>query len=192
MTEQEEGQRSIPEPFREETAQEKEATTAKDRFCGFAMGHLLFSISTVFFLLPIFSFESEGLWAALVIVLQLAYFPLGILVAWLHEWTAPASDKEKAQAVLWPTLVAWGWVLVVFAALYSEVEEFFLMVFGISMIFALPSGLFSIFSLMFLGGPFGLGGLFLGGILSGCLPPLLFALGSFWQGRRKERRVASA
>ena len=106
-------------------------------------------------------------------------------MAWLEEWTPPQTKKEKYKTVMQPALVAWGWVLVVFFSIWIEAEELLLAVFFISMIFAMPS---SVFSLVVFATNGEWSALLLGGILSGLLPPLLFALGSFWQGKRQAEK----
>lgn len=167
-------------------------TSQRERFLGFATGHILLSLLTVGILPALLAIGDLPPWAAGLCGggLMAAYFPAGCLASFTEEWASPRSEKEKILAVLLPALVAWAWVGVVFLALFLEEEALFWAVFVLSMFLAAPSSLFSILAMIFLSGPYaaGLGGLLAGGLLSGFLPPLLFALGSFWQSARMERK----
>lgn len=167
------------------------STTAIQRFSGFAVGHILLSLLTVIFV-PLLLMSDLSPWVAALCgcLLMAAYFPAGCLASFTEGWSGPKSEKEKVQAVLFPALVAWAWVGVVFLALFLEEAALFWVVFMLSMFLAAPSSFFSILAMIFLSGPYGAGwgGLLAGGLLSGFLPPLLFALGSFWQSARMERK----
>lgn len=165
-------------------------TTVACRFNGFAVCHILLSLLTVGILPALLAIGDLPPWAAGLCGcgLMAAYFPAGCLASFTEGWSGPKSEKEKVQAVLFPALVAWAWVGVVFLALFLEEQALFYVVFMLSVFLAAPSSFFSILAMIFLSGPYGAGwgGLLVGGLLSGFLPPLLFAVGSFWQSARME------
>ena len=180
----------VPEN-REKNGKDRGPTTVACRFSGFAVGHVLLSLLTVIFV-PLLLMSDLSPWVAALCgcLLMGVYFPAGCLASFMEGWVSPGSEKEKIQAVLLPALVAWTWVGVVFLALFLEEQALFYVVFVLSVFLAAPSSFFSILSMIFLSGPYGAGwgGLLIGGILSGFLPPLLFALGSFWQSARMEKK----
>lgn len=185
----------------ENREQQTEPTTLSERFSGFANGH--FSITFVVALFAYFGFficgaiVKDRLWINVIMIIATilsigVYFPAGALTAKGGEWTVP-KEEDKILAVLQPAVAAWVWVaIVIFAVLTDGLLA--LCVFFISMLFAAPS---SIFVLCFSGfwassGLYGEGMvelLFLIGLIAGFLPPLLFALGSFWQSARMEKKA---
>lgn len=170
--------------------QQRKETTLAARFGGFAFGHLSISILLTFFGGPLLmTLRMDGSWLYLAPILLMGiYFPIGALVAWMEGWTPPGTDRERALAVLQPAVVAWLWVGVVFFCITAEAGELFMSVVMISFIFASPSSVFSILSAAIIPAG-GWGGLLIGGVVSGFFPPLLFALGSFWQSERKGNRA---
>lgn len=171
--------------------EEKGPTTARQRFGGFAVCHLGFSI----FLscsCPIWIrlFFMELVWAKSFLLgtfFMAAYFPMGYLTAAMEEWTVPQSSREKCLAVVYPMVVAWLWVAVVLVALFGDIDALFLVAVVLSLFLAMPSsGFVLIFG--FVGGNDV--GFVLIGLLAGFLPPFLFALGSFWQASRREKKNA--
>ncbi len=173
-------------------------TTAAQRFGGFAAAHILYSLVC---LVPLYLLAIKlevglvGLgfmWQILPFVLVLLYFPLGMLTAWLAKWAYPQTDKEKRQAVFHPVIVAWLWVCIVLVCIIGEWEKGFEAVILFSFLLASPSSFFVISTMGSLFWWTGGGGLLqtlaVGGILAGFFPPLLFALGSFWQSGRMEGR----
>lgn len=166
--------------------------TAAQRFGGFAAAHTTYSLLC---LIPLYLFaESSGrgfvgfVWT-LPAVLILLYLPLGMFTAWIGKWGCPRTRQERGLAILLPVLVAWTWVLVVLISVIGEWETLFLSVFTVSILLAVPSSLFviTLMGLIFrLTEGEGSLAVVLGlcGLLSGFLPPLLFALGSFYQSKR--------
>lgn len=171
------------------------STTVACRFCGFAVSHILLSLLTVISVFPLLMMSNFSPWGAALCgwALMAAYFPAGCLASSIEGWASLKSDREKALVVFLPALVAWAWVGIVFLALFGEEQTLMYVVFVNSLFLAAPSSFFSVLSMIFLGGPYGAGwgGLLVGGILSGFLPPFLFALGSFWQSARRERKALS-
>lgn len=163
-------------------------TTQKERFGGFALAHLGLSGLCALQWFGFFQMEMIGD-VALITASLLAYFPLGMLVAWLGGWTSPFTNKERWRAVAYPTAMAWIWVGVVISALLSGNGPFFLLVFPTSMLFAAPSSVFILVTLPLWDRGELWGGLALVGLLAGVLPPLLFAWGSFCQAQWAEKRA---
>ncbi len=172
----------------------KKPITIAQRFGGFAATHIAYS------LLCLLSLYLAGsgiglvglglIWWMLPLTLVALYFPLGMLIAQLTKWTPPGTGRERRLAILLPTLVAWTWVCVVLVMVVGEWEEPFMAILAISFFFAAPSSIL----VTILIGPLSqisdnlILSLGLSGLISGLLPPLLFALGSFWQaGRRKKK-----
>lgn len=169
---------------------ERGATTAGDRFGGFAMAHLALSVLMVSFApfeLAILDVLPEWTWSFVSVLMMGFYFPLGILTAWMGNWTLPQTTKEGFMAVISPTVVAWIWVGIVLWSVSLDGDSAMSalpIIFFLSIIFATPSSVFVIFcwwdsftQLLWCG------------LLAGLLPPLLFALGSFWQGSRQARKL---
>ena len=178
-----------PQPESGEIPAKKPTTTAQ-RFGGFAVAHLAYSLlsSPVFFLL--FSAEEEVLLWLVPLGMMALYYPLGRLTAWLEEWTSPQTGRERILAVVWPTLVAWSWVCVVLVSLAGEWGDLLIPVFGLSVLLAAPS---SLFTLVFFSGLSRAGmmvSLGFTGLFAGILPPLFFALGSFRQASVKHNGEA--
>ncbi len=170
-----------------ENLREEKRTTLGQRFCGFAMGHLILSVLLVFFG-PIFlasRWNESWLYLAPIFLMGI-YFPAGVCVSWVEGWTVPQSDRERMMAIILPAAVAWFWVCVVFFAISVETGELLMVVFYLSMILATPSSILAILFAVLIPSE-GWGGLMLGGMIAGFLPPLLFELGSFWQSDRMER-----
>lgn len=175
----------------------KGQTKVSQRFGGFAVCHMAYSVLS---LVPIFFFymmEWETNFGELILwvvplALMLFYFPLGVLVAWMSEWARPQATRERVLAIALPTLVAWIWVGVVLGSMAAEAGDLLIAVYGVSVLFAAPS---SLFVLIFTGWlPASSLWVALGtvGLLAGFLPPFLFALGSFWQAGRRESRQKEA
>lgn len=182
----------------EKQEQQTEETALSERFGGFANGH--FSITFVVALFVYFGFficgaiVKDRLWINVIMTIATilsigVYFPAGVLAAKGGEWTVP-KEEDKILAVLQPAAAAWIWVLIVIFSVLTD-GLLALCVFFISMLFAAPSSILVLcFSGFWASGSYGEGTvkLFLIGLLAGFLPPLLFALGSFWQSARMERR----
>lgn len=134
--------------------------------------------------------QAEAVLWLLPVVLIALYFPLGVLTAWMSEWTPPQTAQEKRRAVLLPTLVAWSWVGVVLLSVVGDVGELLMSVFTISFFFAAPSSLFTITYALCLPwrGSGLLAALGVWGMIAGFLPPLLFAAGSFWLSQRRQNK----
>lgn len=170
------------------TKAEKDPTTVGQRFGGFAICHLTYSILlAVSFPVWIELCVSEVTLPLVGLCLMAAYFPLGYLTAYLEEWTVPQNSREKCMAVGYPVVVAWIWVTVVWITLFPESGDFLPVVVVISLFLAAPSSFFVLF--------FGLAGnsvvdFALVGLVAGFLPPLFFACGSFWQASRREKKNA--
>lgn len=171
------------------------ATTVKERFKGFALYHLLYSLFFFTFFVCFVSFsyfldaipiETRPAMAVQQFILYLSiplsmvlYFPLGMWKAKRGRWTVP-SGKELCLAVALPCLVSVTWALLF--PLSIEVIQLYLL---ISAIFAAPSSFFVIYLSLLLD-PYLLNWVgFTVALLSAVLPPLLFALGSFWQAKRQ-------
>lgn len=170
-------------------------TTQEERFEGFAMAHLLLSaLCWPLFWLGMLSMDSFTGAVALAWVVLLAYFPMGMAVAWLNGWTVPVTERERWQAVAWPTAVAWAWVGVVLFAVLVPAEGMIMMVFLVSLFLAAPSSALVLVTLPLWGGLSSAADLALGlaliGMAAGVLPTCLFAWGSFFQAGRAEKRRA--
>ena len=172
-------------------------TTQAQRFGGFAVTHITYSVISLFPMLGGFGWTLDSTLFPLVwlvpILAMLLYFPLGILTAWISGWTSPQTGREKRMAVLLPTLVAWFWVILVLISIAGQWETLFMGVLTVSFLFAVPSSLFTI--TLSAASPWWISGLIvplgLSGLVAGFLPPFLFALGSFWQSGRKGKKVSS-
>ncbi|MDE6107908.1 MAG: hypothetical protein K2F83_04440, partial [Oscillospiraceae bacterium] len=186
---------------------EKKPTSLWIRFKGFAAWHFGVSIMLSAFLsIPLgtiflsigmalkeWGIEINGTMLCWLLGLTMMgmYYPMGIMAAG-SEWTYPKTWKEKVRAVMQPTMVAWFWVATVLATLLLG-SDFLLVEFFISLFLAAPSSVVVLLSIRWW--PFGsvvwdFVSLILIGLISGFLPPLLFALGSFWQASRRERKNA--
>lgn len=172
-------------------------TTVAQRFGGFAAAHITYSLLS----LPCLIFGGMvPVWPVLIwlypVAAMIFYFPIGMFTAWLSEWSPPQSGRERQLAVLLPALVAWIWVGIVLISVTGEWGELFMAIFAISFLFATPSSLFSIIFLGTFSHLTGDGGLAVSlglcGLLAGFLPPLFFALGSFWQSERRKGRGSQA
>ncbi len=173
----------------------KKPTTVSQRFNGFAVCHLAYSLLS---LIPAFCvymkvveapFLAVTLWLLPVVLIAL-YFPMGMLAAWVSEWTPPRTLRERWLAIALPTLAAWLWVVFVLVCIVGEWGDLFMLVLALSFLLAAPSSLFVVtlcgWSLLL--GNSGLVALGVCGLIAGALPPLLFALGSFWQAERKQKK----
>lgn len=165
------------------------ATTTKERFKGFALYHVVYSFLFLicfalvfpFFTTGIFTISSSLFYSVMPLfgILSMAlYFPLGMRKAKQGHWTVP-SGKELCLAVLLPCLISVSWVF-----LFPLSNELFLFYFLISAIFAAPSSLFVIVAIV-LSLTSDLSVCIFAGLFAAVLPPLLFALGSFWQAKRQ-------
>ncbi len=162
-------------------------TTLGARFLEFTVSHIVLSMAGAVLAVGVLGRFSSGLLPFLAeSLLILAYFPLGAYAAAEGHWTCP-TDWEKLLAVLQPALVAWAWAGLVIFSLWGDVEILLLPAFFISVILASPSSGFVILCVLCL--PYGenLSWWCSVAFLAGLLPPLLFALGSFWQSGRMER-----
>ena len=178
-------------------------TSAATRFGGFAICHLCASLLVtpciILCILLVWDVHEWSVVPAVVLVLFLMmgmYFPLGMLTAWIDNWTVPKTDRDRFLAVAQPTAVAWIWVVIVLGCIQLEGEgtgELVLAVALISCGCAAPSSIFVLCSMGLLM-PHSHEGmlcaLMLTGVLAGILPPLLFAWGSFWQAARAEQKRA--
>ncbi len=171
-------------------------TTQKERFEGFAMAHLGLSCLGFFpFWLLILGmaagtegFGYTGAWGIAAVYL-LAYFPLGMATAWLNNWTVPLTDRERWQAVIYPTAVAWAWVGVVVLSLSAANGPLLIMAFYASVLLAAPSSGLVLMAMPLWGAYDTLEALVLTGLLAGILPPLLFTWGSFWASGRAAKKT---
>lgn len=170
-------------------------TPQRERFLGFAVGHFSLSFLTVFLLWCGGAFLGqatfpEGAHLAGPLLLMAAYFPVGYLVSALRGWSPTETGEAALLAIMRPTAAAWLWVAVVLTSIGGDL--LFALVFGISIFLAAPSSLFvmgTMFScdwLLFADN--GLAALGLSGLIAGFLPPLLFALGSFWRAGRRRKK----
>lgn len=170
-------------------------TPQKERFLGFGIGHFTLSLLTVFLLWCGGAFLGRSTfpeWANLAgpLLSVAAYFPVGYLVSALRGWSPPETGEAALLAVMLPTAAAWLWVAVVLTSMGGEF--LFALVFGFSIFLAAPSSLF-VLGMLFscdwlLFAENGLAALGLCGLIAGFLPPLLFALGSFWQAGRRRKK----
>lgn len=132
-------------------------------------------------------FGYTGAWGIAAVYL-LAYFPLGMATAWLNNWTVPLTDRERWQAVIYPTAVAWAWVGVVVLSLSAANGPLLVMAFYASVLLAAPSSGLVLMAMPLWGAYGTLEALILTGLLAGILPPLLFTWGSFWASALMKRR----
>lgn len=186
-----------------EKREQQEPTTLSERFGGFAVYHfiLVLLVDGLFWAMAVFGepfaavlYEIEDIFPWLLAAFAMGiYFPAGMIAAKRRGWTCPKDSNELCLAILQPAAVAWGWAaLVIFGACVPYMSFLLLVMFPVSMFLASPS---SIFVLCFFDFWLTAGSsldvamrLTFIGLLAGFLPPLLFALGSFWQPARMERR----
>lgn len=164
-------------------------TTQQERFGGFALAHLgLSCLSFPLFWLGLFQMDLPG---AVIFVgaSLLAYFPLGVLAAWMGSWTIPLTGRERWQAVAYPTAVAWVWVGFVLLSLATAAGELLILAFFVSLMLAAPSSALVLLTMPLWGSGSSWGGLVPVGLLAGVLPPLLFAWGSFCQAEWAQMRT---
>lgn len=175
-------------------------TSIPARFGWFAAGHLIVSLITcgVMFCIAFpLSALAEGVpsWLPLTIMTGSTvfaiggYFIAGAYTAKARRWTPPSSKEDAVLAVLLPALVAWTWEGVAIAGMAGEtafLQALAAFLLYIALFLAAPSVLFIFFCATILGA-----GMFFDDmsfwvmvVLAGFLPPLLFALGSFWQASR--------
>lgn len=191
----------------EKRGQQREPTTLSERFNGFAVYHFILALlmDGLFWLMAIFGepfaavlYEIEDISPWLLAAFAMGiYLPAGMIAAKRRGWTCPRDGREICLAILQPAAVAWGWAaLVIFEICVSNTGFLFLVLFPVSMFLATPS---SIFVLCFFDFWMTAGSsldvamrLIFIGFLAGFLPPLLFALGSFWQSARIEWRRTEA
>lgn len=164
-------------------------TTLKERFKGFALYHILYSLAFCAFCTLISPLLAACLLSAgayllysivplLCIVGMALYFPLGMRKAKRGRWSVP-TGKELCLAALLPCLISVPWVLML--PLLLEVLQLYLL---ISAVLAAPSSLFVLFfSLTVNPTSYLVFDLF--ALFAAVLPPLLFALGSFCQAKRQ-------
>lgn len=187
-------------------SEEKEQTTLGERFSGFAAYHFGLSLSLggvvctglITILIPIIATVAETGAGRLLLILSmmLIYAPLGAVAAAFRKWTVPSTRREKILAVLQPAAVAWLWVGVVELVIAlggTAAASLVLIVFMLSIWFAAPSSIvvISCADLWAFGSDLeNMLGLAVVGMIAGFLPPLLFALGSFWEASRREKKNA--
>lgn len=163
-------------------------TTLKERFKGFALYHILYSLAFCAFCTLISPLLAACLFSAgayflylivplLCIVGMALYFPLGMRKAKRGHWTVP-SGKELCLAVLLPCLISVPWAL-----MFPVSSQEFSLYFPISATFAAPSSLFVFLS--FAVSPSSYPVFVFFALFAAVLPPLLFALGSFCQAKRQ-------
>lgn len=166
-------------------------TTLGRRFCGFAMAHICYDLLGVAVLwLVLFTVLGNvddmtvfTILAALFgSVSMVIYFPLGLLAAWWGDWSVPTA-REKVWAVLQPCLISVSWAaLTLWSLPHSGTNLLFTLMLPVSMTLAAPSSFFFACCL------FVCRSWNLSALLAAVLPPLLFALGSFWQAERRGDR----
>lgn len=161
------------------------ATTAKARFKGFARYHFTYSfLFLVFFALVLVVATLPSLPVELLavpcVISMLLYFPLGMLAAKRRSWTVPTL-RGACLAILQPCGISVLWVL-----LFPLIDGAFQIYAFLSVLFAAPSSSFFIFLLVSKPSDL-LSTMYLFGaaLLAAVLPPLLFALGSFFQAKRQ-------
>ncbi len=183
----------------EKREQQRELTTLSERFSGFAAYHFILAllmdvlvwIMALTMLFPEIEDTFPWLLAAFVIGI---YFPAGMIAAKRRGWTCPKDSDELCLAILQPAAVAWGWAaLVIFEVCVLNTGFLFFVLFPVSMFLASPSSIFVLcfFDFWMTAGSnldIAMRLIFLG-LLAGFLPPLLFALGSFWQSARMEKKA---
>ena len=136
------------------------------------------------------AYTASALLAGMTTLALGAYFLAGAYTASARRWTAPAKDAERFLAILLPTLVAWAWEGAAIAGMAGDfplLQALAGMLLYSALFLASPSVLFLFFCIgvlhvgMWLDDP----GFWMMAALAGALPPLLFALGSFWQAGRR-------
>lgn len=172
------------------------ATPLKTRFAGFAVCYILYSF--VFFFLFLIALVASAPYAVAYapnmehpgiplptvpllifgLVSMLPYFPLGMLAAKLGRWSVP-STREVLLFIVWPSALFAVWLMLLrhgASSLLSFTPAFL----------AAPPFYFAVFSAVVFA-ILGVGWLtpVLSPLLAAVLPPLLFALGSFWQAKRQ-------
>lgn len=181
---------------------ERKPTTLAARFGWFALGHCLISVvvSALFVCAvgPVAAVALDGRseWAASALLggmttLALgAYFIAGAYTASSRRWTPPAGGIERFLAVLLPALAAWAWEGTAIAGMASDGSPGLQALAGFLLYAALFLAAPSVLFLFFCVGILNVGlwldepGFWVMAFLAGFLPPLLFALGSFWQAGR--------
>lgn len=155
------------------------ATTLKERFKGFALYHLAYSaiLFVCLFASSPFMYDIGFKGLALFSLLSITlYFPLGMWKAKRGCWTVP-TRRELCLAILQPCGVSILWALLLPLSL-GIVQFYFLA----SFLFAAPSSCFVLCSFRWISGH---SGFLLAVLFAAVLPPLLFALGSFFQAKRQ-------
>lgn len=188
----------------EKRKQHVEMTTLSERFSGFVAYHFILALlmDGLFWLIAVFGelfatlfYEIEDIFPWLLAAFTMGiYFPAGMVAAKRRNWTCQKDSREICLAILQPAAAAWGWAALVILGLCGPYMGFLLPVmFPISMFLASPS---SIFVLCFFDFWMTVGSnldvairLTPIGLLAGFFPPLLFALGSFWQSARMEKKA---
>ena len=180
-----------------ENAAPAERTTLWERFGGFAMAHICYSlvgmvIYPILFGMLISSSADLVVKGALIVLfgsLSMAvYFLMGMLTAKWRDWSVPTA-KEKVWAVVQPCFISVSWAIFILALVYvlDGVDTTLAVVVGlISWVMASPSSWFYICC------GFVCGSITLSALWAAVLPPLLFGLGSFWQSKRQERKRQAA
>lgn len=185
-------------------------TTLAARFGWFALGHFLISILLCALFVCIVGpvaavvLDEHSGWAAPALLggmttLALgAYFAAGAYTASARRWTAPSKGSERLLAVLLPALVAWAWEGVAIAGMASHGSSGLQALAGMLLYAALFLATPSVLFLFFCAGVLHVGlwldepGFWIMAVLSGLLPPLLFALGSFWRAGQSPIQHAAA
>ena len=172
-------------------------TPQRERFLGFTLGHFALSLLTVLLLWlgsALHRGKAFAQWvnAAIPLLATAAYLPVGYGISALRRWTPSNTKREKLLSIALPTAVAWGWVAVVLITMTARIEALVSIVFTLSLFLAAPSSLLVVGMLLscdwLLFADNGLAALGLCGLIAGFLPPLLFALGSFWQAERRKKK----
>ena len=179
---------------------ERKPTSLAARFGWFALGHFLISITLcalfVCVLGPVAAVVIAPEWAAAALLAGMttlalgAYFIAGAYTAHSRRWTAPAGGRERALAVLLPALAAWAWEGTAIAGMASDGSPGLQALAGFLLYAALFLAAPSVLFLFFCVGILNVGlwldepGFWVMAFLAGFLPPLLFALGSFWRAGR--------
>ena len=181
---------------------ERKPTSLAARFGWFALGHFLISIILCALFVCIVGpvaavmLDEHSGWAAPALLggmtaLALgAYFIAGACTASSRRWTAPSGGMERLLAVLLPALAAWAWEGTAIAGMASDGSPGLQALAGFLLYTALFLAAPSVLFIFFCVGVLNVGlwldepGFWVMAFLAGFLPPLLFALGSFWRAGR--------
>jgi len=181
---------------KEETQMNEQAvphTTLGARFRGLVASHLILSLTGVILAFGALAAMDNTAASLALSLLILAYFPMGAYAAAEGHWTCP-TDVEKLQAVFLPALAAWflAWTGLALCEQWSDEIGARLALAFVGMLLVMPSfGFLNLCTLLFPNHSLPVEGDLVWWnvviFLAVFLPPLLFALGSFWQSGRMER-----